>query len=451
MEENKSVNTAAAAEEKMVGDKGMSQILPHEKRSWWSVAFIWVGVMICIPMLMVGGIFGGALTMNSIFWATVIGFAVCCFLMIMGGIIGSDLGLNATMTSTHAFGMTGANFSMALVVFIAEAGWFAVQTATCALAFNTLMQLMGVAVPFWLSCVIWGIVMFTTAVYGVKWMAWLNYIAVPLLVILCAYGGIHAVRTAGWEHITSVVTENLMTMPAAISTVIGLFALGATCNADYTRYCRTRGDVIKATLIGVLPAAVLMIMVGAIMALGTGNYDVTSMFANLGLPVIAMLVLILATWTTNTGNAYMSGLAACKMFNVKDKYRPQVTMAVGVLGIILAIMGLADVLNTYITILGAVVPPIMGIVIGDYWVICKGKKELWKPQRGVNWVGIIAWICGGGFAICETIPVFTVFSPALDGVIISFVVYIVLYKLLANTSLVGQGEITIEEATARTK
>ena len=51
--------------------------------------------MICIPMLMVGGIFGGALTMNSIFWATVIGFAVCCFLMIMGGIIGSDLGLNA--------------------------------------------------------------------------------------------------------------------------------------------------------------------------------------------------------------------------------------------------------------------------------------------------------------------------------------------------------------------
>ena len=43
------------------------------------------------------------------------------------------------------------------------------------------------------------------------------------------------------------------------------------------------------------------------------------------------------------------------MFSVKDKYRPQVTMAVGVLGVILAIMGLADALNTYITILGAVV------------------------------------------------------------------------------------------------
>ena len=39
-----------------------------------------------------------------------------------------------------------------------------------------------------------------------------------------------------------------------------------------------------------------------------------------------MLVLILATWTTNTGNAYMSGLAACKMFSIKDSKRPLVTM-----------------------------------------------------------------------------------------------------------------------------
>ena len=118
--------------------------------------------------------------------------------------------------------------------FIAEAGWFAVQTATCALAFNTLMSLFGVAFPFWLSCTIWGVVMFITAVYGVKWMAVLNYIAVPLLILLCAYGCIHALDMSGWASISSTVTENQMGMPAAISTVIGLFALGATCNSDYT-------------------------------------------------------------------------------------------------------------------------------------------------------------------------------------------------------------------------
>lgn len=77
-------------------DKGISQILSSEKRTWISVAFIWIGTMICIPMLMVGGLFASSLTMGSIFWATVIGFAICCLLMVLGGIIGSDLGLNAT-------------------------------------------------------------------------------------------------------------------------------------------------------------------------------------------------------------------------------------------------------------------------------------------------------------------------------------------------------------------
>ena len=212
------------------------------------------------------------------------------------------------------------------------------QTATCAVAFNTLMLHLGVEFPFWLSCVVWGVVMFITAVYGVKWMAVLNYIAVPLL------------------------------------------------------------------------------------------------------------VLILATWTTNTGNAYMSGLAACKMFSIKDSKRPLVTMICGVLGVIMAIAGLADFLNTYISILGAVVPPIMGVVICDYWVICKAKKENWSPVRGINWIGIIAWVIGGGFALLETLGVVTVFSSALDGVIIAFAAYWILYSLLKNTKLAGSGDMTIDEA-----
>ena len=48
-------------------DKGLSQIGRDEKRSWGSVAFIWIGTMICIPMLMVGGIFAENLTIGSIF------------------------------------------------------------------------------------------------------------------------------------------------------------------------------------------------------------------------------------------------------------------------------------------------------------------------------------------------------------------------------------------------
>ncbi|MBQ6866823.1 MAG: cytosine permease, partial [Clostridia bacterium] len=217
-------NNTAPVKETTQQDKGMSQIQAHEKRTWWSVAFIWIGTMICIPMLMVGGMFGTSLTMSSIFLATFLGFAICCLLMVLGGIVGADTGLNASMCSTHAFGMTGANFSMALMSCVAGAGWFAVQTATCATAFNMLLMQFNITFPFWISCIIWGVIMFVTAVYGVKWMAVLNYIAVPLLVILCAYGGIHTISANGWSTIAGTVTENAMPLSAAVSTTIGLFA-----------------------------------------------------------------------------------------------------------------------------------------------------------------------------------------------------------------------------------
>ena len=78
MEENNIVQT-----EQSTQDHGMSPIKESEKKQWWTIAFIWIGGMICIPMLMVGGIFGGVLTMGSIFWATLIGFSVCCLLMVL--------------------------------------------------------------------------------------------------------------------------------------------------------------------------------------------------------------------------------------------------------------------------------------------------------------------------------------------------------------------------------
>ena len=99
------------------------------------------------------------------------------------------------------------------------------QTATCAVAFNTLLEMSGVTFPFWASCTLWGAVMCITAVYGVRWMTILNYVAVPLLLILCVYGAVHSINEAGWSAISDTVTSNTMAIPAAISTVIGLFAL----------------------------------------------------------------------------------------------------------------------------------------------------------------------------------------------------------------------------------
>ena len=288
--------------------------------------------------------------------------------------------------------------------------------------------------------------MFITSVYGVKLIEFLNKVSVPALFVMLIWGVISCLMKGAVATVSAYEPPAFLGWTYGITLAVAGFASGAICCGDYTRYCKSRKDTILSSVVGVLPAGIGALLIGAFLSLAAGSYDLSVVFSSFGLPIVGMLVLILATWTTNTGNAYMSGLAACKMFSIKDSKRPLVTMICGVLGVIMAIAGLADFLNTYISILGAVVPPIMGVVICDYWVICKAKKENWSPVRGINWIGIIAWVIGGGFALLETLGVVTVFSSALDGVIIAFAAYWILYSLLKNTKLAGSGDMTIEEA-----
>jgi cytosine permease len=426
----------------------LSRIPDEQRQNWTSIAFIWIGTMICIPMLMVGGIFSATLTLVNTIWAAVIGFAVCSLVMVFGGMMATDLGLPSSMCATKAYGDKGASFVTSLIVFIAQLGWFGIQTATCATAFGLLTEFLGFTTPFWLSCVIWGVIMLVTAVYGFSWMKWLNYIAVPALFLMCLYGIIDASTNYGWANLFAFVpaAENTMSMTAAISTVIGLFAVGTVINADYTRYAKSRAQTVAATFVGVLPAAVIMIFTGAVMALSSGQYDISLVFANMGIPVLGMLVLVLATWTTNTANAYTAGLAAMKVFSLKDNRRPLVTMICGAVGIVIAIAGLANVLTNFVTIMGSLVPPVAGVFIADYWVVCKGKPQNWQPVRGINWCGITAWLCGCAVAVFASF-----FSPALDGIIVSFVAYIILHYALGKTKFGGNGSMSIDEIEAELK
>ncbi len=423
-----------------VEKKALGVVAEDERQNWTSIAFIWIGTMICIPMLMVGGIFSSGLSLVNIIIAAFIGFVICSIIMILTGIQGTDLGLPSTMCATKAFGNTGSSVLMSVVILIAQLGWFGVQTAACATAFNALLGLWNIPFSFQLSCIIWGGVMMITAVYGFKFMKVLNYIAVPALIILCGYGTFRAINIVGMQALISNVPESTMPMSSAISIVIGLFAVGTVINADYSRYAKSRKDTIKATLIGVLPAAVLMITIGAIMAIAAGNYDITSVFASMGLPIVSMLVLILATWTTNTGNAYTAGLAAMKVFSIEDSKRPLVTLICGIAGTMIAIAGLADALQVFIGILSSLVPPIAGIMIADYWIIGKGKKSNWYPVEGFNWVGIISWGVGVVVALF-----FSFFSPALDGIIVCCVSYLILNSLFGNTKLAGRGKMVLHE------
>lgn len=409
----------------------LTAVPADQRKSWLSIAFIWAGSVICIPALMVGSMISAGMNFKQSCLCMIIGFVLVVFYMCLMGMQSSDLGLPATVAISRAYGKRGSSFLVSLIIAVCMIGWFAAQTSLCANSFcNIMTGYFHVDFPLWLSVIIWGCLMFITSVYGVKLIDFLNRVSVPALFIMLIWGVIACLMRGAAATVATYEAPEFLGWTYGITIAVSAFASGAICCGDYTRYCKNRKETILSSVVGVLPAGIGALVIGAFLSVATGSYDLSVVFSNFGLPVIGMLVLILATWTTNTGNAYNSGIAICNMFSLKDNMRSWMTLLAGVLGTLLSLLGFADAFNAFLNIIAALVPAVAGVAIADYWIMGKGRPDLWEPFDGVNWIGVVAWLAGAAVGKWGTF-----FVPSLMGIVVAMIVYCLGAALIKNEKI----------------
>jgi cytosine permease len=420
----------------------LDRIPDSERRSWWSIALIWAGSIISVSALMVGGVIVQGMPLVQGIIAGAIGYTIVLVLMIFQGMMGADFGVPTVITASSAFGSQGAKYVISAILAISCIGWFGVQTGICGAAFSQIMYMwLGVEIPVWLSGLIWGIIMLLTAVYGYEALEYLNYIAIPALIILCIVGVVMVIKNFGAVSLKSYTPKENYSWSYAIGLSVGGFAVGGTIAADLTRYARKRKDAILSGLIGIWPAGVFLVVIGGLLTVVAGTFDITIALAQLGLGLIGSIILVLATWTTNTVNAYSGGLALVNLFNLKSEKRGLMTLIAGAIGTILAVVGLLDHFTSFLTILTAGIPPVSGCMIADYWICKKGNKEAWQNNiPKVNWVGLISWAVGFAIAIFVNVGI-----SAINGVIASMVLYCALYYPFYSKKTVKSIESIVEK------
>lgn len=400
----------------------------EERKSWLNVALIQAGIMICVPSLLLGGMLVQSMSFGAAIAAGVIGYVIVIFLFCLMGIIGSYLGVPTCVTAVGGFGKSGARIFVSLITFISMIGWFAVQTGVCGNAFSNLFsESFNINIPPIVSMILWGVVMMVTAIYGINALGWLNKIAIPALFIVTLIGCWLSLKQYGTAELYINTSDGSMSMVDGILLTVSFMTAGCLAAADVTRYQATRRDTIFSSTAGVFPAGVLMVILGAVMTKVANQYDITQVFCDVGIPVLAMIVLISATWTTNTANAYSGGINAVLMLNLKDDKRAIATLVSGLLGTICAAFGLADHFEAFLTILGEIMLPMMGVIIADYWIVGRGKALNYKMRAGFNWVGIVSWLAG--YAVTKLV---TFGVPFLQGIIVTMIIYVIGMKFFGT-------------------
>lgn len=426
MEINKSKKGDKKTKGMNVETTTLNEVGPDERKSWLDVAFIQMGLTICVPSLMLGGMLVEGMGLRDAIISGTIGYVIVCLVESWIGIMGEDLHRPTAVVGKSGFGSVGARYILATIFSVSQFGWFAVQNVVCGKSFSQMMDtVFHISFPVTLSIAIWGLIMLATAVKGIDGLKILNQACMPALFIVFIVGMILAIKKFGTEGLSDPPTGDSMNFVEGVILTISFLSCGMTVSPDVTRYQKTRNGVYASTYGGLFTAGVALLIIGAVLAKVTSEYDISIVLVKAGVGVLGMIILILATWTTNTNNAYCAGLSIVMLLNLREDQRAIATAIAGVLGTVLAIMGLSDYIDQFVNLLGVFYFPVAAVMLVDYWILRKGDLNRWGFSK-VNWAGVISWAIG-------CIVSYFVTNGLVWGFLIPAVLYPILYRFIPHS------------------
>lgn len=417
------------------------EAVPEQKtRGWLSMGLIWAGVGISLGLLLTGGTLGDGLSIQQIFFAAILAGGLLALVTILIGVIGAKTGLSTAMVSRFTFGNT-AIILIAFIQAMGSYGWFAVQLGLFGRTSATAWEMgTGFAGNEKLFIVIGGICMILTATLGYKGLEFLSKIAVPLLLLLMGASMWSILQDFTFAEILNFGgNENPITFGTGVSLAVSSFIVGAVVAPDVSRYAKTPKHTIGGAILAFLVVVPMVLMVGSTMAQATGTWDIVDIMIRLGWGIIAFLVLMLAQWTSNDNNLYCGALGFTVAFKKLKKWH--ITVVAGVIGIVLALLGIYDNFDMFLNVLGVFIPPMGGVIIIDYYFF---KKKHYKTPNLSNLVdfrsiAIFSWVIGSSVSLLTTYFGVTITTiPAFDGLILASVTHFILMKFVKNEKVLKE-------------
>ena len=332
--------------------------------------------------------------------------------------VSAESGLTTVLLARYAFGKKGAWWAD-LILGGTQLGWFGVTVALMAKPFVEWLGLDWAnpsTMIFW--CLLWSAAFTSTAYFGYKGMETLSLIAVPLILALGALMAVksfeHARETVG--GIARIVPSGRIGFGAAMTLIVGTFASGGTQAPNWARFARTRRIAFLAGLFAFLLGNGLKLWFGAIGGNVYGEPDFAAVLKLQGLLGLGIVLMVLNVWTTNDNTAYAVGVAGTALFNFNRK-RPFVLFC-GAFGFLVAISGAYDYVSNWMAALGILIPPLGGVILGDYYLVRKRRLPPLEEAREVDYrpAALAAYGLGVLAALLSERSSFLI--PPLNGILV---------------------------------
>lgn len=398
------------------------ECVPSDKTlNWTHIALVYIGVAITIPAFLLVANVALSLGYTKALLAVILSSVILSVFGILTGIVGAATNLSSYMIITNVFGKLGAKVVNVLFA-ITLSGWFGVTLSFFAEASN---QILTLGYQTWL--ILGTCLMILTAIYGFKGLRIFSIIAVPFLLCLLYWFSAIPLRTTSMADILAIKGNATLSIGSAVSMFVGGLMVGVAIFPDLTRYTKSIKDGIIAGATSFMTVIVFALPI-MIPILYYKQANIVEIIQNFGYPLWALLLIILASWSSNDNNLYSGALSLATIFNRISKN--VIVLALAGLGYLCSAINITSHFIAFLMLLSAIIPPVAAIYCVDYF--CK----IQKCTKAINWKAMIAWSTGILTALLTTphtsfgfeITTLTTI-PALDGYLVAGTCYAIINKL----------------------
>ena len=406
-----------------------------EGRSWtaYSVFSLWANDVHSLGNYGFAlGLFALGLGAWQILLALLVGAGLLFVLLTLSGFMGHKTGVPYPVMCRIAFGIHGAQLAASVRGIVAIA-WFGIQTYLAANVLNVLLltlvpglqswaevEFLGLSGLGWFSFTVLWIVQVIIVSYGMEMIRKYDAIAGPIiLATFLALAIWMLVRVdfrisfsiddplTGWEMWTNILGGGALWVA-----IYGTFVLNFS---DFTRSAKKRGSIVVGNFWGI---PINMLVFGlVVISLAGAQYTIdgtvisspADIVQEIGSPVLlalASLSLLVLTIAVNLmANFVAPTYALTNLFPRHLNFRKAAIIS-AIIGFAILPWNLYDspvVIVYFLGGLGALLGPLFGVIMVDYWVVRKTKVNV--PQlyteagdgeyfyhHGVNWRAIGAFV-----------------------------------------------------------
>ncbi len=404
------------------------------QRTWtrWNVAALWVGMAICVPTYTLGGVLTAyfGLSVGEALWTILIANIVVLIPLTLNAFPGTRYGIPCPVVMRASFGIIGSNVP-SLIRAVVACGWFGIQTLFGGIAIHLLLSALF---PAWealggtgevIGFFIFWVANVAVVIRGSESIKLLEALAAPLLLIVAIGLVVWAVPKVSMSEVLSVPANRPADAAfapyfmAALTAMVGFWATLSLNIPDFSRFARSQRSQVIGQIIGLPLTMLLFAGLGVVLTAASAEIfgetisDPINLIGKIDSPfwvVLSMLMIILATISTNTAANIVSPTNVFQ--NVAPKYinENKGVILTGVIGIVLMSWELLKKLgwletdvsveslySNWLIGYSSLLGPIAGIMIVDYFFVKNQSYDvlaLYQDNAGYpawNFSGLIAF------------------------------------------------------------